>query len=79
MDSQELPEDWKQRWEHALAELERLKRERPIGSGGLKFTREELHDRYPERAERKLGTMPGCVLYKAPDFDEPLEDFREFM
>jgi prevent-host-death family protein len=30
-------------------------------------------------AERKLGTMPGSVLYMAPDFDAPLEDFREYM
>jgi hypothetical protein len=29
----------------ALAGLERLKREQPIGSGGLKFTREQLHER----------------------------------
>jgi hypothetical protein len=72
-------EECKRRWEQALAELERLKRERPIGSGGLKFTRAELYDRYPERAERKLGTMPGSVLHIAPDFDEPLEDFREYM
>lgn len=29
--------------------------------------------------ERKLGTMPGTVLYMAPDFDAPLDDFREYM
>ena len=29
--------------------------------------------------ERKLGTMPGLIKYMAPDFDEPLEDFREYM
>jgi hypothetical protein len=29
----------------ALAGLERLKREQPIGSGGLKFTREQLNER----------------------------------
>ncbi len=28
---------------------------------------------------RKLGTMKGTVLYMAPDFDAPLEDFREYM
>ena len=27
----------------------------------------------------KLGTMKGSVLYMAPDFDAPLEDFREYM
>ena len=33
----------------------------------------------PQTGERKLGTMPGSVLYMAPDFDEPLVDFREYM
>ncbi len=29
--------------------------------------------------ERKLGTMPGLIKYMAPDFDEPLEDFKEYL
>lgn len=28
---------------------------------------------------RKLGTLRGTVLYMAPDFDAPLEDFKEYM
>jgi antitoxin (DNA-binding transcriptional repressor) of toxin-antitoxin stability system len=32
-----------------------------------------------ERTPRKLGTLKGTVLYMAPDFDAPLEDFREYM
>jgi antitoxin (DNA-binding transcriptional repressor) of toxin-antitoxin stability system len=28
---------------------------------------------------RKLGTMAGSVLFMAPDFDAPLDDFREYM
>ncbi len=28
---------------------------------------------------RKAGTMKGLVLYMADDFDEPLEDFNEYM
>ena len=32
-----------------------------------------------ERKPRRLGTMKGTVLYIAPDFDAPLEDFREYM
>jgi len=27
---------------------------------------------------RQLGTMKGSVLYMAPDFDAPLEDFKEY-
>lgn len=29
--------------------------------------------------KRRLGTMKGSVIYMAPDFDAPLEDFREYM
>jgi antitoxin (DNA-binding transcriptional repressor) of toxin-antitoxin stability system len=28
---------------------------------------------------RKLGTMQGSVTYMAPDFDAPLDEFREYM
>jgi antitoxin (DNA-binding transcriptional repressor) of toxin-antitoxin stability system len=28
---------------------------------------------------RKLGGQAGSVLYMAPDFDAPLEDFKEYM
>lgn len=28
---------------------------------------------------RKPGTLRGTVLYMAPDFDAPLEEFREYM
>jgi prevent-host-death family protein len=30
-----------------------------------------------KKAQRQLGTMRGTVLYMAPDFDSPLEDFTE--
>lgn len=33
----------------------------------------------PKKPSRKLGTMKGSVLYMAPDFDAPLEDFKESM
>ena len=28
---------------------------------------------------RKSGTLKGTVLYMAPDFDAPLDDFKEYM
>ncbi len=28
---------------------------------------------------RRLGTLKGTVLYVAPDFDAPLDDFKEYM
>jgi antitoxin (DNA-binding transcriptional repressor) of toxin-antitoxin stability system len=31
------------------------------------------------RQPRRLGTMKGTVLHLAPDFDAPLEDFKEYM
>ena len=31
------------------------------------------------RAPRKLGTLKGTVTYMAPDFDEPLDEFKEYM
>jgi antitoxin (DNA-binding transcriptional repressor) of toxin-antitoxin stability system len=32
----------------------------------------------PNPGARRLGTMKGTVLHVAPDFDEPLDDFREY-
>jgi antitoxin (DNA-binding transcriptional repressor) of toxin-antitoxin stability system len=32
-----------------------------------------------ERPPRRLGTLKGTVLYVAPDFDAPLEDFKEYV
>ena len=33
----------------------------------------------PPLQPRKLGTLQGSVRYMAPDFDAPLEDFKEYM
>ncbi len=33
----------------------------------------------PPKKPRQPGTLRGTVLYMAPDFDAPLEDFREYM
>ena len=33
----------------------------------------------PQRPPRCLGTLRGTVLYMAPDFDAPLDDFKEYM
>jgi hypothetical protein len=32
-----------------------------------------------KKARRQLGTMKGSVLFMAPDFDAPLDDFKEYM
>lgn len=32
-----------------------------------------------EGKKRQLGTLHGTVLYIAPDFDAPLEDFKDHM
>ena len=31
------------------------------------------------RPQRKLGTLSGTVLHMAPDFDAPLDAFKEYM
>jgi prevent-host-death family protein len=33
----------------------------------------------PQPRLRRLGSMRGTVRYIAPDFDAPLEDFKEYM
>jgi prevent-host-death family protein len=33
----------------------------------------------PKRKPRQPGTLRDTVLYMAPDFDAPLEDFKEYM
>jgi len=33
----------------------------------------------PIDGRRELGTMRGTVLFMTPDFDAPLDDFREYM
>lgn len=32
----------------------------------------------PQKPPRRPGTLRGTVLYMAPDFDAPLEDFGEY-
>lgn len=32
-----------------------------------------------DKPRRKIGTLRGSVLYMAPDFDAPLEEFKEYM
>ena len=33
----------------------------------------------PQQKPRQPGTLRGSVLYMAPDFDAPLEDFKDYM
>lgn len=33
----------------------------------------------PDLPARRSGTLKGTVLWMAPDFDAPLEDFKEYM
>ena len=36
-------------------------------------------DAVAPESQRKLGTLRGTVTHMAPDFDAPLDDFREYM
>ncbi|MEX0641724.1 MAG: hypothetical protein WD468_03435 [Pirellulales bacterium] len=41
-----IPVDqWMDRWKSALAALDELRSTNPIDSGGLRFTRDQLHER----------------------------------
>ncbi len=42
-----------------------------------RLAHEEQDSREP--IARRPGTLRGTVKYMAPDFDAPLEDFREYM
>lgn len=33
----------------------------------------------PKTLERRAGSLHGTVTYMAPDFDAPLDDFKEYM
>jgi hypothetical protein len=33
----------------------------------------------PETPVRRAGSLKGTVTYMAPDFDAPLDDFKEYM
>ncbi len=46
----------------------------------LKETIDELSQEEPPKLEkRQFGSMKGFLKYMAPDFDEPLEDFKDYM
>ncbi len=30
------------------------------------------------KESRKFGASKGCLLYMAPDFNEPIEDFKDY-
>ena len=38
-----------------------------------------IAEQNPAPQPRRLGTMKGTILHIAPDFDAPLEDFKEYM
>lgn len=41
----DVPADWREQMIRGLAAMQQLKADHPIGSGGLRFTRDELHER----------------------------------
>ena len=50
-----------------------------LTEGGRPVAALSLPPGQPPRQPRKLGGQRGSVLYMSPDFDAPLEDFREYM
>jgi antitoxin (DNA-binding transcriptional repressor) of toxin-antitoxin stability system len=69
--------------EEAQARLKELIEQKPgeefvIEEGGKPVAR-LLVEKKPERPPRRPGTFRGTVLYMAPDFDAPLEEFKEYL
>jgi antitoxin (DNA-binding transcriptional repressor) of toxin-antitoxin stability system len=69
--------------QEAQARLKELIEQKPgeefvIEDGGKPVARLIVENK-PERSPRRLGTLKGTVLYMAPDFDAPIEDFEEHM
>ena len=61
----------------AVAMLDEMEREKlikmaktPLRNGALKKSKKK---------DRLFGSMPGLVIHISADFDEPLEDFAEYM
>jgi len=71
--------------QEAQAKLPELIRDLPSGGDVLIVENDQPVARLvagtggPQRPPRRPGTLRGTVLYMAPDFDAPLEDFREYM
>ena len=38
-----------------------------------------IREGVPSPRPRQLGTLKGTVRYMAPDFDAPLDDFKDYM
>jgi antitoxin (DNA-binding transcriptional repressor) of toxin-antitoxin stability system len=67
----------------AQAHLRELIEQKPgeevvIEDGGRPVAR-LIVEKKPVRPPRRLGTLKGTVLYMAPDFNAPLDDFKEYM
>ena len=56
---------------HAGDEIVITRDDRPIA----RLVREAAQEKKP----RQPGTLKGTVTHMAPDFDAPLEDFKEYM
>ena len=46
---------------------------------GTRVTVELATDEDAANGQRKLGSMQGAVLFIAPDFDAPLDDFQDYI
>ncbi len=70
--------------EEAQAHLEKLIDQLPAGEEIIIIRHGQpvaklIKQEKPRRPLRQLGTLKGTVLYLAPDFDAPLENFNEYM
>ena len=57
-----------------------------LSEAQIKKLQKMVNDAFPEKTRPKapkrrqlVGSMKGLVIYMADDFNEPLEDFKEYM
>lgn len=78
IDTQNMTPDMAEAIQRALAGEEIL-----LSKGGKLFAKitqvVKMEDEPVSRKKRQFGFRKGALKYMAPDFNEPLDDFKEYM
>ena len=59
-----------------IREIDRLS---PEGLSELVAYVKKIKDQPQQKPQRKIGALKGTLLYMATDFNDPLEDFKDYM
>jgi hypothetical protein len=58
--------------------VEAIKKLSPAERSSIRYVL-DTNEAKPPQQERQFGTMKGLITHIADDFDEPLDDFKEYM